>query len=225
MNNYTINQLFSSEDLINSGFELVHDIWHKIAFETTQIEEDKFIRAFYKGYAKRPSKRISNKSSTIADSVIDILLSTRIPQFSEADVNLIRFGHRLSMGAENIIGLLLEEYIHQCVLPYNWACCWGNCISSVDLCSKDGSLIQIKNKSNTENSSSNKIRKGTNIQKWYRLKASTGETCWNDLNTIIGKPALLCEKNFQEFVIMTVKSNPSLLYLDNDELEIIFPTR
>ena len=59
---------------------------------------------------------------------------------------------------------LLEEYISISVRPYSWIWCNGNVLRAIDFCSSDGSiLLQIKNKSNTENSSSSSIRTGTNI--------------------------------------------------------------
>ena len=36
------------------------------------------------------------------------------------------------------------EYIHKKIIPYKWSCCWGNSIRSVDFCSSNGNLYQIK---------------------------------------------------------------------------------
>lgn len=218
-----ITNMFTPTDYKNSGFDLVHRTWRKISVSTTVFDEDKFMHSFYRGYMNRLSIRISKRTTTVADPLIDVLLSSRVPSFTNYDINLIRFGHRLSMGSENIIGLLLEEYIHQNIIELGWSCCWGNSISSVDFCSSTGLLIQVKNKSNTENSSSNKIRMGTDIKKWYRMKASTGETCWDELNHTIGAKELLSEQKFREFVTLTVKKNPSLLYLDTQEFDLVFP--
>ena len=136
--------------------------------------------------------------------------------FSDKDIARVKFDHRLSMAAENIIGLILEEYIHVNALKYGWSCCWGNSIKAVDFCSSDGKLLQVKNKSNTENSSSNKIRQGTEIIKWFRLNANNGNTNWDTLNTIIGKPALLSEVGFERFAEDLIKKNPNALYLDEE---------
>jgi hypothetical protein len=38
--------------------------------------------------------------------------------------------------------------------------------------------LQVKNRDNSENSSSAAIRQGTIITKWYRTKSRTGETMW-----------------------------------------------
>lgn len=73
--------------------------------------------------------------------------------------------HNLFMSAENIQGNLLEEYISVSTRPYGWIWCNGNVLRAIDFCSSDGAvLLQIKNKSNTENSSSSAIRTGTTIE-------------------------------------------------------------
>jgi len=60
------------------------------------------------------------------------------------------------------------------LIAYGWHCAWGETIRSVDFCSEDGQLLQIKNRSNSENSSSSRVREGTNIIKWFRVNALTG---------------------------------------------------
>jgi transcriptional regulator with XRE-family HTH domain len=67
-----------------------------------------------------------------------------------------------------------EEYLAEKLLPYGWYCCWGETMKSVDFCTQNGDLLQVKNRSNSENSSSNKIRQGTAIIKWHRINASNG---------------------------------------------------
>lgn len=158
------NQYYS-EETEESGFKIVTPVWLQQNSNASQADVESFINKFFNAYNHRPSKRISGKMTTVPDKLIDNLIGARIKSFTPNDIALIRFGHRLSMGAENIIGLILEEYIHTKVLKYGWATCWGSCIKAVDLCNKNGDLIQIKNKDNTENSSSDKIRAGTTIQK------------------------------------------------------------
>ena len=98
------------------------------------------------------------------------------------------------MSAENIQGNLLEEYIAQKVRPYGFIWCEGNVLRAIDFCNTDGSLfLQIKNKSNTENSSSSNIREGTSIEKWYRLGTRTQagkrlpDYKWHILNNFINQ--------------------------------------
>ena len=194
-----------------SGYSIVFPVWKKIMKDTSKVAEAKFLHKFIKGYDNRPSVRISNPIGTIPDPMIDVILSARLP---EADLDVMRIGHRLSMSAENILGSILEEYIHTKILPHHWSCCWGNSIKAVDICSSNGVLYQIKNRSNSENSSSSAIRDGTDIHKWFRIDAKTGRTYWNDLNSIIGIPHLFFEEEFAEFCKVLIKSNPAALYVE-----------
>jgi len=148
-----------------SGFEIVQKVWRNISEDISDAAEAQFVHSFIKGYDNRPSVRTSNPTGTKADKIIDALIKARITKLSDVEIEKIKFGHRLSMGAENIIGSILEEYIHVNVINLGWSCCWGSCIRAVDFCSVNGDLLQVKNKSNTENSSSNKIRNGTDIKK------------------------------------------------------------
>ncbi|WP_084460029.1 MULTISPECIES: SinI family restriction endonuclease [Leuconostoc] len=86
-------------------------------------------------------------------------------------------GHFLYMSAENTNGSILEEYLATVLEPRGWYWCAGTTLRAIDFCyfnenEKDSkvTLLQVKNKYNTENSSSSAIRDGTKIKKWYRLK-------------------------------------------------------
>ncbi|MDR1192929.1 MAG: SinI family restriction endonuclease [Peptococcaceae bacterium] len=82
-------------------------------------------------------------------------------------------------------------------------------------------MLQIKNKSNSENSSSSNIRSGTNIEKWYRLgtKNVAGEKVpvykWDDLNNLIesasGFPCNLSEEDYVKYVEEVATNNPDLI--------------
>jgi hypothetical protein len=193
-----------------SGYSIVFPVWQRIMKDPSPIEAEKFLHKFIKGYLNRPSVRISNPVGTIPDPMIDVIISAKLPN---AHLDMIRFGHRISMSAENILGSILEEYIHTKVISYNWSCCWGNSIKAVDLCSSNGDLYQIKNRSNSENSSSSAIRSGTNIIKWFRIDAKTGKTNWDDLCSVIGKPHLFSEVEFADFCKLLINRNPNALYI------------
>lgn len=81
-------------------------------------------------------------------------------------------GHYLFMSAENQNGLILEEFINSVLSKVGWIWCAGEAYKSVDFVKtgKNFILLQVKNKYNTENSSSSKVRDGTPIIKWNRLK-------------------------------------------------------
>jgi hypothetical protein len=121
------------------------------------------------------------------------------------------------MAAENILGLLLEEYLAEKLLPYGWYCCWGETLKSVDFCTQNGDLLQVKNRSNSENSSSNKIREGTSIIKWHRINASNGTCYWDVLNERVGCTEL-SEQDFSSFVKRTITENPAAVYIEEDNV-------
>jgi hypothetical protein len=87
-------------------------------------------------------------------------------------------------------------------------------MDKVDFCTKQGDLLQVKNRSNSENSSSSSVRKGTTIRKWHRVNASNGVYYWKELNQLIGCSEL-SEEEFSKFVRKTIIKNPTALYLEN----------
>ncbi|TAH56698.1 MAG: SinI family restriction endonuclease [Sphaerochaeta sp.] len=189
--------------------------------DTSDSERNRMKARFLHGYNNRPSVRVTNRMRTKSDPIVDTLIQARLDALKTEEILFIRFGHRLSMAAENIIGLILEEYIHCSALQHGWTCCWGSAIPSVDFCSSEGTLLQIKNRSNTENSSSNKIRVGTEIRIWFRLSAYTGETRWDGLNDIIGEPDLMSEKGFHTFAADLIRRNPSVLFVEEELLHLL----
>ena len=168
---------------------------------------ERWVIKYYNGYNSRISRHRSNVPGTIADPIINIIIQGRLTNLDDASVNLIKYAHRLSMAAENILGHLLEEYLSVELKSKGWYCAWGETVRSVDFCSKSGGLLQIKNRSNSENSSSNKIRKGTSIEKWFRVDALTGKYLWQNLNS---KLRVKCsEETFRDFVKEALAYNPS----------------
>ena len=134
--------------------------------------------------------------------------------------------HNLFMSAENVQGNLLEEYISVSTRPYGWIWCAGNTLRAIDFCSSDGAvLLQVKNKSNTENSSSSNIRQGTTILKWYRLGTRTvrGQKVptykWDALNAIINDhrtlfhlpPCNMTEEHYIQFISNLANLNHDLI--------------
>ena len=186
---------------------------------------DKWISRYCQAVDNPPSKRIASPKTTCSDPALKLIVQTAKNLNSEAIDESCRY-HNLFMSAENICGNLLEEYINSQIKDYGWIWCQGNSLKAIDFCSEDGSvLLQIKNKNNTENSSSNKIRKGTIIQHWYRLKSKkqAGKHLpvyvWEDLNLIInsnkgrnsGKNCRMNEESYQDFLKDTIKSNNKII--------------
>ena len=156
---------------------------------------NKFFRARTKVDAPKPS-------TTTPDAMVSYILEVYF-DFSEADTQRIKIEHQLSMTVENKIGELLERYIGMTLEAYGWAWCSGDFIKAIDMIKKnaDGTwlLLQVKNRSTTENSSSSAIRAGTEIKKWFRSfpkKTITNWAAFPDEET----RHLLSEDGFKIFV-------------------------
>ncbi|MBQ0719855.1 MAG: SinI family restriction endonuclease [Gammaproteobacteria bacterium] len=149
----------------------------------------------------------------MADPIIEGIIGARIKKLSCDDLNKITYAHRLGMSAENILGLILEEYLSENLRGFGWHCAWGETVKSVDFVHESGRLLQIKNRSNSENSSSSAVRNGTEIEKWFRIKAGRIEYMWESLNEICGT-ATLSEESFVWFVRETISFNPGCLAVE-----------
>jgi hypothetical protein len=175
----------------------------------------KWVLKYWKGYDNRMSQRVSNPPGTVSDPIVQTIISTRLPHLNNVELGKIIDAHRLSMSAENILGSLLEEYLQQNLLEYGWFFAWGETLSKVDFCRQNGDLLQIKNRSNSENSSSNKIRAGTDIEKWHRVDAKTGKYKWQDLNNQFST-SKFSEDNFRSFIVQCLNQNPSALAIETE---------
>lgn len=171
-----------------------------------------------------PSQHIGNPKQTCTDPSLSKIVKVACG-YSDEEIEEQEKNHNLFMAAENIQGGLLEEYIARNVVPYDWIWCAGETLSAVDFCKRDGSaLLQVKNKDNTENSSSNKIRTGTEIKKTNRLrtrkkdKKPYADYEWEKINGIINEeleegivPCSMSEQAYQDFLDEVVQSNPQII--------------
>ena len=173
-----------------------------------------------------PSTRTAKPKSACSDPAVrQIVMAAR--KMPKSAASLREKYHNLFMSAENIQGNLLEEYIAGVSRPYGWIWCAGNTLRAVDFCSSDGTvLLQIKNKFNTENSSSSSIREGTSILKWYRLGTRSRQGTqypvykWEALNQIINDhrtagfqlpPCCMTEEDYLRFITGAAAKNPELI--------------
>lgn len=152
---------YTADEIKNSGFNIVSTVWNEDNPDADEDKRKKFVKKFFNAYRNRPSIKKGNPSKTIPDPLVAELATIRINnQYNNKEITKL---HRASMASENLIGALLEEYIAINTIDKGWANCWGSTILATDFVSIRGERLQIKNKTNTENSSSNKIRVGTNI--------------------------------------------------------------
>mgnify|MGYP000701029042 CR=1 FL=1 len=164
---------------------------------------DKLKDKFTKGRTPTPP----TFPKTLPDEVVSLVMMEYYGKSKEASEK-IKIEHQESMSAENIVGELLERYLAEILEPLGWVWCSGDFVKAVDFIKKDGSiwkLLQVKNRSNTENSSSSKVRVGTDIKKWFRINAYNGKTFWEDFPEENANE-LLSEQEFQKFVKQYIKN-------------------
>lgn len=155
---------------------------------------DKFINGFQKSdFPAEPG--------TVPDEMVSIVMESAYG-YSSTDTERIKEEHQHSMCAENCVGALLERYLDSVLRSHGWVWCCGDFIRAVDFIypKRNGwDALQIKNRDNSENSSSSAIRNNTKIQKWFRTFSRTGETNWGNLPAVMrGKG--LSEDGFISFV-------------------------
>lgn len=172
-----------------------------------------WLKKYSDSYENRISRRISQPPKTVADPIVNTIINARLTRLTSDHLEQIQYAHRLSMSAENIQGLLLEEFLAEQLDEYGWYCCWGESVRHVDFCNVDGSLLQVKNRSNSENSSSSRVRISQPIEKWYRVDARTGSYRWSYFNDKYGTTRF-SEENFAMFVQQILTENPRALAVE-----------
>lgn len=173
-----------------------------------------WLRKYQNGLNNRFKTRIAKPSSVKRDPILKHVLQVSNPGLSVKNIEDIFENHALAMAIENGIGSLLEDYIASKLEPQGWIAAWGSILRAIDFYEpKSDKFLQVKNRSNSENSSSMSIRKGTDIQKWYRINAQTGRTYWEELQKITGV-ADLSEEGFFTFTKEAIAQNSKLFYFE-----------
>lgn len=172
-----------------------------------------------------PHAKIAKPKSSCSDPAIRIIVGLS-QSLSEDCVLQMEKTHNLFMSAENLQGGLLEEYIAACTRPYGWIWCAGSTLRSIDFCTCNGLLLQVKNKSNTENSSSSTVRDGTTIHKWVRLSTShknkqpVPRYNWDRLNQIVNEnrtkgfdlpPCNMSEESYTSYIASLIRANHTVI--------------
>lgn len=126
-------------------------------------------------------------------------------------------GHFIYMSAENANGSILEEFLADVLEPHGWIWCAGMTYRAIDFCFLDPDniiLLQVKNKYNTENSSSSAIRLGTPIKKWNRLERPRKASGlnrpienWAALSTIIHADDMLTAELSEQHYLDYIQTN------------------
>lgn len=146
--------------------------------------------------------------STIPDEMVSVIME-KAYGYSASECKKIKIEHQYSMCAENCVGNLLERYLDSQLRSSHWNWCCGEFVKAIDFLGKNDNgewiALQIKNRDNSENSSSSAIRDGTRIQKWFRSfskdmkKGRTSFTNWQKLPPLM-QGYNLNENDFKSFV-------------------------
>lgn len=163
------------------------------------------VKKYYSGFTKSNFPKLSN---LVPDDVVSLIMEFAFDLEPESRERNKRI-HSIAMSAENCVGQLLERYLDSVLRNKGWVWVCGDLIKAVDFISRTEAgwnLLQIKNRSNSENSSSSAIRNNTNISKWWRINANSGATNWDNVPATMQNKGL-SEKGFREFIENYIKSN------------------
>lgn len=147
---------------------------------------------------------------TIPDEMVSVILNEYF-DIPISDLERVKKEHQLSMGAENMVGELLERYLASVLERHGWIWCSGAMVKAVDFVKPPlvsggtWTMLQVKNRDNSENSSSSAIRNGTNIEKWHRTFSKRPGSNWAAFPDASMRP-LLSEGAFAAFVRQYLKS-------------------
>lgn len=192
--------------------------------EFLEIWLTRWVAKFVRAWEKLPSQRCAKPKSAVTDYALIAMVSSHAGSEQEAAQWVSQ--HNLFMSAENIGGNLLEEYIAERIAPYGWIWCRGEILTAVDFCNDACTeFVQVKNKSNTENSSGKGFREDHKAPVWFRMYANKRNgkvvTRWDDLMEIVLRGAtrnadeipddLLNEKDYLAFLHKVAQDNPLLI--------------
>lgn len=144
------------------------------------------------------------KPTTVPDEMVSFILENYF-NLPKENLERAKQEHLLSMAAENLIGYLLERYLASVMEPRGWTWCSGSTVKAVDFIkpptgdNEKWVLLQVKNRDNSENSSSSAIRNGTEIKKWFRTFSRQPKFNWSAFPDAEILP-LISEEGFRSYV-------------------------
>ncbi|MEN9472482.1 MAG: hypothetical protein RLZZ495_571 [Pseudomonadota bacterium] len=163
-----------------------------------------YIERQAEAFALARNPRAPQAPATIPDAMVSVILHA----YFDIPIQQLEYAkhvHQLAMGAENLVGDLLERYLASVLEPHGWIWCSGAMVKAVDFIlppsTSGGSwrMLQVKNRDNSENSSSSAIRAGTEIEKWHRTFSKKAGANWSVFPDERLKTEL-SEENFERFV-------------------------
>jgi hypothetical protein len=172
-------------------------------FEDPETKQDLWNR-FLNGRMKRHPKLPETKTD---DAYLDVLINYY--GFDEDSRKHLDDVHKKAMASENIVGDLLERYLAEKLEPDGWVWCSGAIVRAVDFIKYDKEndkyiKLQIKNRDNSENSSSKAIRDGTDIEHWFRTFSHKEGKNWGAFPHK-EEAKNLSEEGFRDFLTAYIK--------------------
>lgn len=185
----------------------------------------KWVQKFLAEWKSLPSDYAADSKKTVTDpALIQMVMASSHAGSQEVAMEWAAH-HNLFMSAENTGGNLLEEYIAKKAAPYGWIWCRGKILTATDFCNDEClAMFQVKNKTNTENSSGKGFRESVGAKVWCRMRAEKRrgkiETYWPMLVEIVREGAtrggavpddLYSEEEYLSFVRDVSERNPYLI--------------
>lgn len=166
------------------------------------IGSEAYIRAAATNFSQGREPKRPVKPDTVPDEMVSVVLEYYFA-VDPKSLDRVKIEHALSMGAENIVGDLLERYLASALEPSGWIWCAGSIVKAVDFilppkAEESWRSLQVKNRDNSENSSSSAIRLNTTIEKWFRTFSKKPGSNWAAFPHV-GAHKLLSEENFRIF--------------------------
>lgn len=168
------------------------------------IGSEAYIRKLADSFTKARKPKSPTAPETIPDEMVSVILE-HFFGVPSTELKQIQRTHKLSMGAENMVGELLERYLASVMEPLGWIWCSGSVVKAVDFILPPKSkgdqwtLLQVKNRDNSENSSSSAVRKDTTIKKWFRTFSTKAGQNWSTFPDPTVAPKV-SEAAFKKFV-------------------------
>lgn len=183
---------------LNQARECISSI--KVEFAS----QDFFNKAAMRFYKGRFRRELPKAPKTVADDMVGYIMQAAF-EYSSDEALELSIAHQQAMAAENATGDILERYIASVLEPKGWTWCSGTLVSAIDFVkynpqSNSWDVLQIKNRDNSENSSSSAYREGRGVQSWFRTFAKTGNTNWGNFPLAGTDRLLLSEVGFKKFV-------------------------
>lgn len=162
-------------------------------------EEETIFEISNKYFTSFCQRIVIEEPKTISDPIVYAILQ-EVKGYSCEELKKVEEYHKMAMASENAVGSLLERFLFSVLSPLGWHWCCGNIVRSIDFIKRENrewTLLQIKNRDNSENSSSKKVREGTTIRMWFRSFSKKEGQNWENFPV---SAEGLDEENFSIFI-------------------------